>query len=495
MSAYANLKRHFNRIGTLAEIDAMLSWDMETTMPVGAQESRAEQVALLETHIHALTRETHLEEWLQAAEAESLEDLSRANLREMRRRWVHATAVPDDLVDAFSRARSKCSMVWRRAREEDNFQVVQPYLEEVIHLTRLQGEARAQALGVSTYDALLDGYDPDASEASIAVLFDELGAFLPDLTQEIIAAQRAQTTPLPTQGHFPAEGQKRVARRVMAMLGFDFNNGRLDESIHPFCGGIPDDVRITTRYDEEDFFFGLLGVVHETGHALYEQGLPIAWRRLPGGSARSMTLHESQSLLYEMQLGCGLEFLTQLEPLLREELGLEGATWSAHNLHRVATRVEPGLIRIRADEVTYPSHVVLRFRLERAMIRGELEVADLPGAWREGMRELLGIAPQTDSDGVLQDIHWYEGLIGYFPTYTLGALSAAQLFEAAGRDLAVADGIRQGDFEPLKLWLRRFVHQHGALRSGEDILAQATGRPLDTRAFRAHLERRYLGRA
>lgn len=494
MSAYAHLKRHFYRIGTLAEIDAMLSWDMETMMPNGAQEARAEQVALLETHIHALTREHAVEEWLNAANDEPLDERDRANLVEMRRRWVHATAVDDALVEAFSRARSKCGMVWRQARADDRFADVQPYLEEVVNLSRQQGEARAQALGCSTYDALLDAYDPDASEAQIGGLFAELERFLPALTQEIIDAQRREPAPLPVKGHFPAAAQRAVAKRVMTLLGFDFERGRLDESLHPFCGGIPDDVRITTRYDEEDFFFGLLGVVHETGHALYEQGLPIAWRRLPGGMARSMSVHESQSLLYEMQLGCGLPFLSQLAPILRDEFGLSGPAWTPENLHRVATRVEPGLIRIRADEVTYPAHVVLRFQLERALIAGDLRVADLPGAWREGMQRLLGVAPANDADGVLQDIHWYEGLIGYFPTYTLGALSAAQIFAAAREDQAVEGELQAGRFDALRGWLRRNVHQHGSLVSSGELMLRATGAPLGTDAFRRHLERRYLHR-
>ena len=494
MSASAKLKRHFYRIGTLAEIDAILNWDMETTMPTGAQEARAEQVALLETHIHALTRDVHVGEWIAAAEQEPLDELSAANLKEIRRRWVHATAVPDDLVEAFSKARSKCSMVWRGARDVGDFASVMPYLEEVVNLTRRQGEARAQALGVSTYDALLDAYEPDRTAEEIAVVFRELETFLPALTQEIMEAQRRETPPIDVRGVFPSDAQKRVARRVMQMLGFDFERGRLDESMHPFCGGIPDDVRITTRYDESDFFFGLLGVVHETGHALYEQGLPVAWRRLPGGQARSMSIHESQSLLYEMQLGCGPHLLEPLAPILREELALEGPAWTAENLQRVATRVNPGLIRIRADEVTYPAHVILRFRLERALIAGDLQVRDLPGAWREGMKTLLAIAPESDRDGVLQDIHWYEGLFGYFPTYTLGALSAAQLFESAYKDSDVSEGLARADFEPLRLWLRRNVHQHGSLISADEIMTKATGETLSCAAFRRHLERRYLVR-
>lgn len=493
MRAYSELKRHFYAIGTLGEIDALLSWDMETMMPAGGHEARAEQVALLETHIHSLTRDPRMGDWFARAADEALDANDRASLREMQRRWVLANAVDDRLVDAFSRARSKCSMVWRQAKADGDFAMVEPYLEHVMQLVGEQADARAHVLGCSRYDALLAGYDPDITEAGITVLFDQLAEFLPSLTRQVIERQAREPAALPLTTPIAADAQRRAAARIMQMLGFDFNRGRLDESIHPFCGGIPDDVRITTNYDATAVLAGLLGVVHETGHALYEQGLPVAWRRLPAGAARSMTLHESQSLLYEMQLGCGPDFLRQLAPILRDECGVQGPEWSVDNLVRVSTRVTPGAIRIRADEVTYPAHIVLRFRLERALMDGSLRVRELPEAWRAGMQELLAVTPASDAEGVLQDIHWFEGLVGYFPTYTLGALAAAQLFESAGAQPDIRTGLDAGDFSPLQGWLRHAVHRHGSLRDGGTILEQATGAPLGVAAFRRHLERRYLG--
>lgn len=493
VSAYQDLKQHFYTIGTLAEIDALLSWDMEAMMPVGGQEARAEQMALMDTHIHSLTRDARVGDWLQRAAEESLGSQDRANLQLMQRRWIHANAVSDELVTAFSKARSKCSMVWRASRKENDFARVEPYLSDLMELVREQAEARADALDCEPYDALLDQYDPDATEESISELFDEIADFLPSLTEEIIEVQGHQEPPLPLNERIETSLQKEAAQRVMKLLGFDFERGRLDESIHPFCGGIPDDVRITTNYDESDVFFGLLGVIHETGHALYEQGLPIRWRRLPCGGARSMTLHESQSLLYEMQLACSAPFLRSLTPILHESFAVDGPEWSAENLHTLATRVKPGLIRIRADEVTYPAHIVLRFRLERALMSGDLRVRDLPEAWREGMRELLGVVPDTDTDGVMQDIHWYEGLVGYFPTYTLGALGAAQLFEAASADATVKEGLEAGDYMPLNRWLKSHVYQHGAMLNGVSMIKEATGKKLGVDAFRRHVERRYLG--
>jgi carboxypeptidase Taq len=279
----------------------------------------------------------------------------------------------------------------------------------------------------------------------------------------------------------------------MEALGFDFHHGRLDVSLHPFCGGTPDDVRITTRYDDEDFRRALMGVLHETGHALYERGLPAEWRGLPVGEARGMVLHESQSLLIEMQVCRSRRFLHYAAPLLRKVLGGGGPAWDAENLYRHYTRVEPGFIRVDADEVTYPAHVILRYELERAMLAGDLAPADLPGAWSEGMRRLLGLSPPTDRLGCLQDIHWYDGAWGYFPTYTLGAIAAAQIFQAAlGADPTISEGIERGDFLPFLSWLRPRIHAQASRLSTRELLIETTGRPLDPATFKAHLERRYL---
>ena len=281
----------------------------------------------------------------------------------------------------------------------------------------------------------------------------------------------------------------------MRQFGFDFNRGRLDVSLHPFCGGATNDVRLTTRYDEADFTRALMGVLHETGHALYEQGRPAPWLAQPVGAARGMAVHESQSLIVEMQASRSRPFMEFLAPVVREAFGGQGAAWGADNLHRLYTRVEPGFIRVDADEVTYPAHVILRYRLEKAMIAGDLALGDLPGAWADGMRTLLGIVPPDDRRGCLQDIHWPSGGWGYFPTYTLGAAIAAQLFDAASRALPdLLPGLARGDFAPLVGWLGANIHGKGSLLGTADLLREATGRPLDPAVYRRHLERRYLER-
>ncbi len=348
-------------------------------------------------------------------------------------------------------------------------------------------------MGLGLYDALLDQYEPGGRCERIDGLFEDLAGFLPELTQKVIEHQAAKGPAAAPTGPFPQEKQRALGLRMMGVLGFDFDHGRLDVSHHPFCGGTPDDVRITTRYREDDWTQSLMGVLHETGHALYEMGLPAEWRAQPVGNARGMSVHESQSLLMEMQACRSKEFIGFMAPHAAEIFGGGGEGWAPENLYRLYTKVERGLIRVDADELTYPAHVILRYRLERAMIGGQLEIKDLPGAWNEGMQSLVGAVPPDFATGCLQDIHWVEGLFGYFPTYTLGAMTAAQLFDAACRaDAQVLPSIGRGDFAPLLAWLRENVHSQGSLHDTDELLTRATGKPLDAKVFEAHLERRYL---
>ncbi len=494
-NAYDALQDHHGRIGRLSSAIEVLYWDSATMMPSGGAATRAEQMATLKVLEHTLGTDPRLVGWLAEAEAEApnLDPWQRANLSEMRRLHAHATAVPEALVEALSKAGSACEVAWRSARPANDFATLAPLLTEVVRLVREVAAAKAEALDTSPYEALLDQYEPGGSTARIDALFEELAGFLPDFTERALERQARRPAAIAPQGPFDPERQKALGVKIMGALGFDFSHGRLDVSAHPFCGGAAGDIRITTRYREGDFIQSLMGVIHETGHALYELGLPEAWRFQPVGHARGMSLHESQSLLMEMQACRSPQFLAFVAPLARDIFGGQGPAWETDNLHRLYTRVERGLIRVDADEVTYPAHVILRYRLERAMISGDLEVVDLPGAWAEGMRSLLGVAPTSDRDGCMQDIHWMEGALGYFPTYTLGAMTAAQLFDAATRaDAAILPGIAAGDFKPLLAWLRDKVHAPASSLSTDELLIRATGRPLDAAAFKAHLEARYL---
>lgn len=493
MSAYTALEARFRRVGLLGDSMAMLGWDRSVMMPAGSGPARAEQVAALEVMAHETLVAPDMADLLEAAGQARLDSWQQANLREMRRRWIHATALTAHLVEARTKATAQSEMVWREARARSDFKLLQPYMQTVLDITREIADAKAAALGCSPYDALLDEYEPGGQSARIDAIFAELEAFLPALLQRVLEHQAGQPAPLPLQGPFPVEAQRVLGVQLMEAIGFDFTKGRLDISLHPFTGGVPDDIRITTRYDDADFARSLMGVLHETGHAMYEANLPSPWRHQPVGNARGMTVHESQSLLLEMQACRSREFIAFAAPKMRAAFDGSGDAWSDANLHRLYTVVRPGFIRVDADEVSYPLHVMLRYRLERAMLAGELKLGDLPGAWNEGMRKSLGIVPPDDRLGCLQDIHWPDGAIGYFPTYTLGALAAAQLFAAAcAQEDRILPGIAQGDFKPLFDWLRTNVHGRGSLLDTDSLLVEATGDQLGTDAFRKHLERRYL---
>jgi carboxypeptidase Taq len=495
MSPYRQLEARFRRIATIEEAISVLRWDGAAMMPPGGAAARAEQLAVLHGLVHEALTAPKLAELAArvGAEHNELDRWQAANLREMRRRLDHAAALPGELVEAGSRAASECETIWREARAADDFTLVLPRLETVLRLKREIAAAKAERLGTSPYEALLDQYEPGGSVAVIDRLFDRIVGFLPGLIEAILARQATVSPPPAVEGPFPVAAQRRAAVRLMEQIGFDFARGRLDVSAHPFCGGIADDVRITTRYDERDFARAMMAVLHETGHALYQQGLPAAWRLQPVGRARGMAMHESQSLLLEMQACRSRAFLRFAAPVLREVFGGTGPAWEADALYRRQIRVGRTLIRVDADEVTYPAHVILRYRLERAMLAGDLLAAELPGAWAEGSRALIGVAPQNDREGCLQDIHWYDGFWGYFPTYTLGALIAAQLFAAAQRDIPeIMVAIAAGDFAPLLAWLRERVHAKGSLLSTAELVERASGEPLGTACFERHLRQRYL---
>jgi len=495
-AAYRELESRFRRLAVLRDATGMLQWDLATVMPSGGAAARAEQLAALQVVCHELLTAPALADLLARAESDSaaLNPWPAANLREMRRQWTHANALDGRLVEAMSRANSESEQIWRAARPAADFAAALPALRRVLALVREAAAAKASALGVSPYDALLDEFEPGGRSAEIDRVFDDLARDLPPLRERALERQRQQPPPVRPTGPFPVAKQRALAERLMTTLGFDFDHGRLDTSLHPFCGGMPDDVRITTRYDEAEAVSALMGVLHETGHALYERGLPATWRYQPVGQARGMSLHESQSLLMEMQACRSRPFLAWLAPIMAATFGAGDPAWASDNLYRLVTQVRPDFIRVNADEVTYPSHVILRYRLEKAMVAGELEPEGLPAAWNAGMKELLGIVPPSDREGCLQDIHWYDGAWGYFPTYTLGAMTAAQLFDAACRALPDIPGaLGRGDFGALRAWLKDHVHALGSSLPTPALVASASGRPLDAGVFKRHLESRYLG--
>jgi carboxypeptidase Taq len=497
--SYAELVRHHNKLAQLEHLEAIVGWDEATMMPDGGGEARTEAMATLRGMLHEQATQPALGALYAKAETEAvnLDPWQAANLREMKRGYVRATALPGDLVEASSRAESRSEQAWRKLRNDNDWASFLPLQAEVFARKREVAQALSEKLGLEPYDALLDGYEPGGRSADIAVLFARLGDVLPGLIQAVLDRQQSQAVVTPV-GPFPVEEQRSLGLELMKCLGFDFRRGRLDVSHHPFCGGVPDDVRITTRFDENDFAKALMGVLHETGHAKYEQNLPRAYLGQPVGRARGMSTHESQSLLLEMQVCRSAEFARFAAPLIAAAFPAARArmpeAFTAQNLYLLSTRVRRGFIRVDADEVTYPCHVVLRFELEKALVEGKLEVKDVPEAWDAGMLRLLGLSTRDNfADGCMQDVHWPAGLIGYFPTYTLGALTAAQLFQAAEASVPdLRETIAKGDITPLDEFLRARLWGEGSRLGTAELVVHATGKPLGTEAFERHIARRYL---
>ena len=495
-TAYEELRERFRRIGLVSDALGILGWDQATMMPEGSAPGRGEQIAALSVMRHEMLVDPGLRDGIAAAQAAADTPdggWHLANLREMERASRDAAAVPGDLVEAAARAGAACEIAWRGARAESDFSALVPSLRTVIELTREIAHAKSEALGLAPYDALLDEYEAGTRVADLDPLFDRLARDLPDLVEVALERQADGPQPELPVGPFPVPAQRALAGELMQALGFDFDRGRLDISHHPFCGGASGDVRITTRYSEDDFTESLMGVLHETGHALYEAGLPEEWRYQPVGAALGMAIHESQSLLVEMQVSRSRPFLAFALPRMKAAFDGDGPAWDVDNFYRLYTRVARGFIRVEADEMTYPLHIVLRYRLEQALLSGDLALDDLPGAWNDGMRDLLGIAPPDDRLGCLQDVHWPSGAFGYFPTYTLGAMAAAQIFAALRNELPNLDAdISAGRLTPMVDWLRANVHGQGARLAAPDLLTEVTGEPLNPEIFLGHLKARYL---
>ncbi len=496
-TAYDKLEALFSKINNLTHLSSMAHWDAATMMPAGGSEARGQALAEVTGLINELVSSSETGELIGKAEQDRdlLSDWQQANLREMRRQWFNASCVSSELVKAQAIAGSRCENAWRKLRAENNWRDFQPLLSEVIDLTREQAAMRSEASGLSPYDSLLDLYEPGQTSSNIDRIFSRLKAFLPSFVEETAQRQKGESVIRPA-GNFPEKNQKALALELMEAIGFDFEHGRLDTSHHPFCGGVPDDVRITTRYDEDDFSESLMGVLHEAGHAKYEQGLPREWRAQPVGKARAMGIHESQSLFQEMQVCRSLPFLRFAAPIMRRHLDnaeTPAACWQAENLFRLNNRVKPGCIRVNADEATYPLHVILRYEIEKDLIEERLEVRDIPETWDRKMRDYLGLSTGNNHrDGCMQDIHWAHGLLGYFPTYTLGAMNAAQLYRAARNAIpGLEEQIARGDFETLNQWQSKTVWSWGSYYSIDELMRQATGEALNPDYFIEHLKQRF----
>ena len=491
--AYDALSRHWTRLHRFAHLYSMASWDRAAMMPPKGSEARALALAEMEALLHRMRTDPGLAALLARADDEPLDGAARSNLREIRRDWKSANALPPALVQAKSLAASRCEHAWREQRPAGDWAGFVTNLREVVRLAREEAKYLADSSGMPVYDALLDQFEPGMTSVEVAAVFGDLQTWLPGLVRAVRIKQASESVIEPV-GPFAKAAQRALSLEVMALLGFDFEAGRLDESAHPFSGGVPEDTRLTTRYREDDFVQSLMGTIHETGHARYEQNLPRESLGQPIARARSAAIHESQSLSFEMQLGRSTGFIARLAPLLAARFGAQPA-FETGNLQRLLTRVHPGFIRVDADELTYPAHVILRYGIEKRLIEGEIEADDIPALWDEGMASLLGVDTRGNfSDGCMQDVHWSAGLFGYFACYTLGAMYAAQWFAAIRRGTPELDArLFAGDLAPVFDWLHANIWQQASRWTTAELAERASGEPLNPLHFRRHLETRYLG--
>jgi carboxypeptidase Taq len=492
---YQQLEQEWRRLHAFHGVLSLLRWDSAVMMPRGSAEVRGEQLAALETEYHALLTSPKMQRLLERAQANlrGLEEWQVANLREMRRQRDHAIATPASLISRLAKAAARAEAAWRSARRDNDFAQFAPHLEEVLHLVRDKAALQGQALNLPPHDALVDEYSPGLGTADIDALFKALNRRLPSMINEALEAQQAELV-LPITGKFTSGRQRALAVDVMKAVGFPFEQGRLDESEHPFTEGVAGDIRVTTRYAPDNPFDGLLGALHETGHAMYDLGMPANWRDQPVGRDRGMALEESQSLLLEMIIGHSAPFVRYLQPLLLKHFGVSGPEWEVDNLYRRLTRVHRGLIRVDADEMSYTLHIMQRHEIEKQLLSGKLAVRELEEAWNSGMEQRFGRRPANVSEGCLQDVHWAVGSFGYFPSYALGLMIAGQLWEAMHMQLPELDAqLERGDFSGVFGWLREQVHGVGARLPVKELIKEATGQTLGANALLRYLQGKYLG--
>jgi carboxypeptidase Taq len=496
--AYAELLRRVREETRLTTIEALLEWDEETYMPAGGVENRSEQLAFVAGLLHERGTDPRLGELLAEVEASDLlADPAAAeavNVRALRREYDRFVRLPRTLVEDVARTTALAQKAWAAARSAGEFARFRPWLERIVALKRAEAECVGYA--GEPYDALLDDYEPGLSSAVVGRLFGALRAELVPLAARIAGAAH-QPDPSVLRRHAARERQRRFGELVAGAVGFDLTRGRLDLGVHPSCTSLgPGDCRITLRFDERDFAGGLFTILHEVGHGLYEQGLDPAHYGTPMGEAASVGMDEAQARFWENRVGRDGMFWEHFFPRARDLLPEGLSDVALDDFYFAINRVVPSLIRVQADEVTYNLHVLIRFELERALVGGSLAVADLPEAWSSAYGEHLGVRPQTDAEGCLQDGHWADGMIGYFPTYTLGDVFAAQLFDRAETELgSLGEQFARGEFGTLVEWLGRRVYRQGGRYPSARLIEAVTGSPPDhrplVRALRAKYETLY----
>lgn len=493
-NTYQRLCDHAREVKLLASIGDLLDWDEQTQLPPAGGDYRAEQAAYLAGLAHQKQTDPRAGEFLaELADSPLAADPhsdSGANIRLLRRDFEKQAKLPQELVEEIARATTLGQQTWIEARKDNDFARFQPLLEKILHLRRQ--EAAAVGYDTTPYDPLLDDYEQGEQTSNVASVLDGLRDALIPLVKAIADCGREAPVDI-VQRAYPIDVQQSFGKAVAEKIGFDLQAGRIDKSVHPFCTGLgPGDVRLTTRFDKNNFCDAFFSTLHEAGHGIYDQGLPREHYGLPIGTDVSMGVHESQSRMWENQVALSQPFWEHFYPQAQKLFPNALSDVSLDEFHWAVNDVRPSLIRVDADEVTYNLHILIRFELELALIEDRLPVADLPGAWNEKYRHYLGIDVPTDTEGVLQDVHWSAGLFGYFPTYSLGNLYAAQFFDQARDDLGdLDDQFRRGEFQPLREWLQSHIHRQGRRYSPAELVERVTGKPLSHEALMRHLNGKF----
>jgi carboxypeptidase Taq len=488
--AYDSLTRHTRETALLGGIESLLGWDERTMLPTEAGEYRAEQLTLLAGMLHARRTDRRIGDWLaELAESRLAADPhsdAGATVRQLRRQYEKQIKLPQSLVEELARTTSLAQHAWEQARPKNDYKSFAPFVKKIFELKR----AQADALGFeqTRYDALLDDFEPGAKTADVAGVLRGLREALVPLVAEIADSSRRPNLEI-LKRRYCVDAQEKFGREAAARIGFEFSRGRLDVTSHPFCSGMgPSDCRITPRFDEHFFPTAFFGILHEAGHGLYELGLRRDVYGLPPGEAVSLGVHESQSRLWENLVGRSRAFWDCFYGPAQQSFSESLGSVPFEEFFFAINDVRPSLIRVEADEATYNLHILIRFELEQELLSDNLPVDDLPSAWHNRYRQYLGVASETDRDGVMQDIHWSAGLVGYFPTYSLGNLYASQLFEKAEAELGSLEAMfRRGEFSPLLAWLRKNIHAIGQRYDAADLIQRVTGQPISHEPLMRHL--------
>ena len=487
--SYKHLKNLFEEQSLINDISGILNWDMATYMPENSRKQRIKQITKLYDYKKNIFNEIKKNEFFQKVNDRELNKFDKINFELMKNKFEYFNSIPTDKLKKKAELSIECEGLWREAKRKSNFNIVKNSFVKLVKLVKEESEILSQIKNKKKYDCLLLKYDRSLDSKKLFKIFNRVEKFIKEKLPLIIKKQKN----IEMKDFLNEKDQFNLSKIFMKQLGFDFSRGRIDKSLHPFCGGGTQDVRITTRFSEEDSFSCFDALMHETGHALYEQGLPKKWAHQPIGSAGGMSLHESQSLFIEMQIIKSFPVSQFIQKTLVDKIGKDPNIWSSEIIYKIRNNVKPGYIRVDSDEVHYPLHIIHRFNTEYKIIEEDAKVENLPDLWNEEFSKVLRLNVRDDKSGCLQDIHWYGGDFGYFPTYSIGAFIAAQLAFKVRKEITNFDSnLKKGNFKPIIRWLRENVHSRGNFLKIDELLKESTEEELNLKYFESHIIDRYV---